>query len=104
MVSFIVTVFGLAALTIFTAYFAKKSSGKETLQELKWGTIGAITLALGMFYLWNYFSWVFFAGDTWNNWYAWFLGHNMVLWMLALPLVGLTLLFYKSPKQPPKAQ
>jgi hypothetical protein len=104
LVSFIVTVFGLAALTIFTAYFAKKSSGKETLQELKWGTVGAITLALGMFYLWNYFSWVFFAGDTWNNWYAWFLGHNMDLWMLSLPLVALPLLFYKSSKQPPKAQ
>ncbi len=32
----------------------------------------------------------------WSDWYAWFLGHNMELWMMAIPLVGVPLLFKKS--------
>jgi hypothetical protein len=104
LVSFIITAFGLAALAIYAVYFTKKSAGVETVRELKSQTIGVIILLLGIFFLWNYFSWVFFAGSTWNNWYAWFLGHNMDLWMLSLPLVALPLLFYKSPKQPPETR
>jgi hypothetical protein len=97
--SFISTVFGLLALAIYSAYLTKKSSRTETLRELKFGSVGGIVLALGMYFLWNYFSWVFFAGDTWNDWYAWFLGHNMDLWMLSLPLLALPLLFHKLSKQ-----
>jgi hypothetical protein len=97
LVSYILTVFGLLALVICTAYFTKKSSRTETLQDLKPKAIGGIILALGMYFFWNYFSWVFFAGNNWNNWYAWFLGHNMDLWMLSLPLVALPLLFYNKP-------
>jgi hypothetical protein len=99
LVSFVVTAVGMAALTIYTAYFAKKTSGTLQLKDLKWRSIGAITLALGLFFLWNYFSWTAFAGATWNDWYAWFLGHNMDLFMLSLPLVGLPLLFHKSEPQ-----
>ncbi len=93
LVSFLLTSVGLLALTIYTIYFTKKSSKTQTLQELKQRPIGGIILALGTYFLWNYLSWVIFAGDTWNNWYAWFLGHNMDLWMLSLPLVGVPLLF-----------
>ncbi len=100
MVSFITTAFGLLALAIYSGYFIRKSAHVESLQDLKLGAVGAIILALGMYFLWNYFSWVFFAGDTWNNWYAWFLGHNMDLWLLSLPLVGLPLLFYRKPTKP----
>jgi hypothetical protein len=94
LLSFILTVFGLLALAIYTAYFAKKSSGAEALQELNLKTIGAIITALGMYFLWNYLTWIFFGGNyLWSDWYAWFLGHNMDLWMLSLPLLGLPLLF-----------
>jgi len=94
MLSFILTTFGLLALAIYTAFFAKKSIGAETLQDLKLKTIGAIILALGMYFLWNYLTWIFFGGNyLWSPWYAWFLGHNMDLWMLSLPLLGLPLLF-----------
>jgi hypothetical protein len=95
LVSFGSTVFGLLALAIFTAYFTKKSIGTQSVQELKIGTIGAILVALGMFYLWNYLTWIFFGG--WNDWYAWLLGHNLDLWMLSLPLLGLPLLFHSKP-------
>ncbi|MGD0203137.1 MAG: hypothetical protein ABSC20_04440 [Candidatus Bathyarchaeia archaeon] len=94
LLSFILTIFGLLALSIYTASFAKKSIGAETLQELKLKTIGAIILAFGMYFLWNYLTWIFFGGNyLWSTWYAWFLGHNMDLWMLSLPLLGIPLLF-----------
>lgn len=92
-VSFALTAVGLVALAIYTAYFTKKSSGAQTLHELKLKTVGAILLALGMYFLWNYLSWVILAGATWNDWYRMFLGHNLDLWMLSLPLLGLPLLF-----------
>ncbi|MCW4004911.1 MAG: hypothetical protein NWE95_13475 [Candidatus Bathyarchaeota archaeon] len=94
LVSFGSTVFGLLALAIFTGYFAKKSIGIESLHEFKIRTVGAILVALGLFYLWNYMTWIFFGG--WNQWYAWLLGHNLDLWMLSLPLLGLPLLFHSK--------
>jgi hypothetical protein len=94
LLSFILTTIGLLALAIYTAYFAKKSSRAEALQELKLKNLGAIITALGMYFLWNYLTWIFFGGNyLWSVWYAWFLGHNMDLWMLSLPLLGLPLLF-----------
>jgi hypothetical protein len=100
LLSFISTVFGLLALAIYAAYFTKKSSGTESWQELNLKSIGAIILALGMYFLWNYLTWIFFGGDyLWSNWYAWFLGHNLDLWLLSLPLLGLPLLFTENPQK-----
>jgi hypothetical protein len=92
--SFILTAFGLLALAIYAASFTFKSRRAETIQELNLKIVGVIILALGMYFLWNYLSWIFFGGDyVWSSWYAWFLGHNLDLWMLSLPLLGLPLLF-----------
>jgi hypothetical protein len=91
MLSFALTTIGLLALAVFTAYFTKKSIGTETVEKLRLQTIGAIITALGLYFLWNYLTWIYF--DGWSQWYAWFLGHNLDLWMLSLPLVGLPLLF-----------
>jgi len=100
--SFIITIAGLLILTTYTGYFAKKSFKTERFEDLSIRTIGALTLTLGLYFLWNYLTWIFFGG--WNEWYAWILGHNLDLWMLALPLVGLPLLFYrKKPKETPTA-
>jgi hypothetical protein len=97
LLSFALTTIGLLALTVFTAYFTKKSVGTETVENLKLRTIGAIVLALGLYFLWNYLTWIFFGGDyLWSDWYAWFLGHNLDLWMLSLPLLGLPLLFKRK--------
>lgn len=96
LVSFITTAVGLPLLAIYTAFFIKKSIRVESLSDLQVGKIGVIILGLGTYFLWNYFSWVMFAGDTWNDWYRWFLGHNMDLWMLVLPLLALPLIFYKK--------
>jgi hypothetical protein len=92
LVSFLTTLVGLLALTIFTAYFAVKSIKAG---QIHLPTVGAILTSLGMYFLWNYLTWIFFGG--WNEWYAWILGHNLDLWILSLPLVGLPLLFYRKP-------
>lgn len=99
-VSFILTVFGLLALAIFSAGFTVAYSRAKT-QTLSVKTVGVIIVAIGMFFLWEYLSWVIFDvnNNLWGNWYAWFLGHNLDLWMLALPLLGLPMLFYKESKQ-----
>jgi len=97
--SLALTVFGLLALTIYAVYVTKKNSGAQTLKELNLRNISVIITMLGMYFLWNYLSWVFFNG-AWSSWYAWFLGHNLDLWMLSLPLFGLALLFYKISAKP----
>jgi len=100
LLSFALTSIGLFALTVFTAYFAKKSIGTESVEKLELKTVGGITIALGLFYLWNYLSWIFFGRDEiWSNWYVWFLGNNLNLWLLSIPLAGLPLLFrQKTPE------
>lgn len=102
LLSFALTVFGLLALALYTTYFAKKHVGAESLEPLKIG-IGAILTMLGLYFLWNYLTWIYFGG--WSEWYAWFLGHNLDLWLLVLPLLGLPLLFsQKSTSQQNEAE
>ena len=93
--SFVLTLYGLPVLVAFTAYFTGKtiSSGEDSFEKLNLRPIGGIIVALGLYFLWNYLAWIFFGGNhLWSDWYAWFLGHNLDLWMLSLPLVGLPLL------------
>jgi hypothetical protein len=97
LLSFGLTTVGLFVLVVFTAYFSKKSIGTETLEKLKLKTAGAIIVALGLYFLWNYLTWIFFGrNELWSDWYAWFLGHNLDLWLLSIPLVGLPLLFRRK--------
>ena len=101
MVAFLSTVIGLFALTLYSANATKKLVGFVTFQDLDRRPLGAIITGLGLFYLWNYLTWIFFGGNhVWSDWYAWLLGHNMDLWMLSLPLVGLPLLFERHKKKP----
>jgi hypothetical protein len=99
LISFAITVYGLPILVAFTAYFMGKSIGTEAFEKLNLRPLGAIIVALGLYFLWNYLTWIFFGG--WSDWYAWFLGHNLDLWMLSLPLVGLPLLFKRHTPETP---
>jgi len=98
MLSFILTTAGLLLLSIYTAYFSKKTIGKESLSRFDLAKIGLILIATGMyltFILLLYY--LFGAVGGWGAWYAWFLGHGYLdLWGLTLPFVGLPLLFYTS--------
>ena len=94
MVAFLSTAVGLLALAIYSLYATKKLSGIENLQDLKLRPVGVIILGLGLFYLWNYLTWIFFGGDyVWSSWFAWLLGHNIDLWMLSFALIGIPLIF-----------
>ena len=94
MLSFVLTSIGMFVLTVFMACFAKKSIGTENVEKLNLKTIGVIITSLGLFYLWNYLSWIFFGSEeVWSNWYVWFLGNNLNLWLLSIPMVGVPLLF-----------
>ena len=97
MVNFVVTIFGLPILSLFAARFTMKSSKVESLRDLNLRTVGAIITFLGLWFLCSYLIWIFFGNiDLWNDWktwYAWFLGHNLDLWILAIPLVGLPLMY-----------
>jgi hypothetical protein len=91
--SFALTSFGLLALTIFMAVFTRKSAGTENVDTLDIQTIGVVITVLGLIYLWNYLTWIFFGKDeTWSYWYLWFLV-NPNLWILSTLTVGLPLLF-----------
>jgi len=102
LLSFVLTIYGLPVLAAFAAYYTGKfiAAGPEAFKKLNPRPVGAIITALGLYFLWNYLTWIFFGGNQlWSDWYAWFLGHNLDLWMLSLPLVGLPLLFKGSTEE-----
>lgn len=100
LLSFALTTLGLLALTLYAAYFTKKSSAAKSLAELNPKPIGAVITALGLYFAIIYMLWIFFGSvGGWSGWYAWFLGHNVDLWVLSLPMVGVPLLFSQQRKE-----
>ena len=112
--SFGVTTIGLLIVALYAAYFTKKSLGTERWRNLNLRRAGGILTAVGLYFLLIYVMWLVVGTDNrlvligggpqvldvkWSYWYAWFLGHNMDLWVLSLPLVGLPLLFYSNGSQ-----
>ena len=95
--SFILTVIGLLMLTLYSAYFTKKSIGKH-FTTINLRTVGAIVTALGLYFDIIYLMYLFLGPvGGWGIWYAWFTGHNLDLWLMALPFAGLPLLLQKKP-------
>lgn len=95
--SFTVSVIGLFLLTVYAAYFSKKSFGAKSLCELNLRKIGLIIILFGLYMDVNYMLWLLFGSvGGWGSWYAWMLGHNMDQWLLAIPLLGLPLFFYQK--------
>lgn len=94
MFSFLISTVGLLLLGVYAAYFTKKSSGAESLSNLNWQVIGAIITLVGLYFGVHYIMYIFLgAVGGWGTWYAWMLGHNLDLWAMSLPLLGLPLLF-----------
>jgi len=101
-VSFALTVVGLLVVAVYAAYFTRKSWNTESLQKLSMRGVGVIVTLVGLYYLWNYLTWIFWGSNAlWSDWFAWFLGHNMDLWALSLPLVGLPMLLSRRDKEKP---
>jgi hypothetical protein len=100
MFSFLITTVGLLLLGLYAAYFTKKSIGTESLAKLNMPIVGAIVTLVGLYFGVHYMMYIFLgAVGGWGTWYAWMLGHNLDLWAMALPFVGLPLLFrMKTPE------
>jgi hypothetical protein len=95
--TFSTTTVGLLLLTLYAAYFAKKSSGVERLDNLNLRRVGVIIVFFGLYMDVNYMLWLIFGSvGGWGSWYAWMLGHNMDQWLMALPLLGLPLYFHRT--------
>jgi len=94
--SFVLTTVGLLLLALYTTYFSRKSVGAESLAELNMHTVGVIVTLVGLYFGAHYVMWIFLGSvGGWGTWYAWILGHNLDLWAMSLPFVGLPLLFQK---------
>jgi len=94
--SFALTVFGLLLLTLYAAYFSKNTIGKRDFTTINLRTVGLIVTALGLYFDIIYVMYLFLGPvGGWGIWYAWFTGHNLDLWLMALPFIGLPLLFQK---------
>ena len=95
--SFLLTVVGLLLLTLYTAYFTKKTIAKHDITQINLRTVGFIITALGLYFDIVYVMFLSLgAVGGWGMWYAWFTGHNLDLWLMALPFTGLPFLFQKK--------
>ena len=92
--SFLITTVGLLVLGICAAYFTKKTIGADSLARINLHTVGVIVTLIGIYFLGHYVMWLFLGSvGGWGTWYAWLLGHNLDLWAMSLPFVGIPLLF-----------
>jgi hypothetical protein len=99
--SFLLSTVGLLVLALYAAYFSKKSFGAESLAELDLHKVGVIVTLVGLYFGGLYVMWIFLGSvGGWGSWYAWLLGHNLDLWAMALPFVGLPLLFKRNTQEP----
>jgi hypothetical protein len=99
MFSFLFSTVGLLLLALYAAYFAKKSIGTESLAKLNLHTVGVIVTLVGLYFGLHYVMWIFLGSvGGWGSWYAWIMGHNLDLWAMSLPFVGLPLLFLRKVK------
>jgi hypothetical protein len=97
MLSLALTSAGLLLLAIYAAVFSRRFFGKMPSPEVDLKKVGAIITATGLYFNVIYMLWILFDSvGGWSYWYAWFLGHNVELWVMSLPLVGLPLLFHKK--------
>jgi hypothetical protein len=96
LLSFGLTTVGLLVLALYAVYFCKKSIGTEHIADLDFRAIGVIVTATGLYFAGIYVMWIIFGSvGGWGAWYQWFLGHNLDLWVLCLPLLGVPLLFMR---------
>lgn len=97
LLNFVLAAFGLLALGIYAVFLTAKSWSAQTLEDINLKAWGVVILSLGLYFLWNYLTWIYFGG--WSDWYAWFLGHNENLWIMALPMLGAPMLFIEKLKK-----
>jgi hypothetical protein len=97
--SFLVTSVGLLALALFATYFTVRTIRNGQTGGIDLKKVGAIMVFFGLYFDAIFMLWIFLGSvGGWSTWYAWFLGHNADLWIMALPLVGIPLLLSATTK------
>ncbi|MGD0644975.1 MAG: hypothetical protein ABSA75_08735 [Candidatus Bathyarchaeia archaeon] len=100
--SFLFTTVGLLAITIFAAYFSMKTIQSKDITKLNLKRVGVIIIAFGLYFDIIFVMYLFLgAVGGWGEWYAWFFGHNMDLWLMALPMAGAPFLLQEKAQNPP---
>lgn len=95
--SFLLTVVGLFLLTVYTAYLAKRASAKDGASKISLRAVGFVVTSLGLYFIIVYVMFLILgAVGGWGMWYAWFTGHNLDLWLMALPLAGVALMLQEK--------
>jgi hypothetical protein len=94
--SFFITTVGLLLLAFYAAFFSRKSMGAKSLADINIHTVGVIVTLVGLYFAVHYVMWILLGSvGGWGTWYAWMMGHNLDLWAMSLPIVGVPLLFYR---------
>jgi len=98
--SFLVTTVGLLLLAFYAVLFTRKSIGAKSLADINIHTVGVIVTLVGLYFAVHYVMWIFLGSvGGWGTWYAWMMGHNLDLWAMSLPLVGVPLLFHRKSRE-----
>jgi hypothetical protein len=97
MFSFLLTTVGLLLLALYAVFFSRKSIGVKSLADINIHTVGVIVTLVGLYFALHYFMWIFLGSvGGWGTWYAWMMGHNLDLWAMSLPIVGVPMLFFRK--------
>jgi hypothetical protein len=97
--SFLITTIGLLLLGFYATLFTRKSNKAKALADINIHTLGVIITLVGLYFAVHYVMWIFLGSvGGWGTWYAWMMGHNLDLWAMSLPIVGIPLMFYVKPR------
>ncbi len=103
--SFLLTTVGLLAVAIYATYFSMKTIRARDISKLNLKRVGVIIVAFGLYFDIIFVMYLFLgAVGGWGEWYAWFFGHNMDLWLMALPMAGVPFLFQGKVQEQTAAQ
>jgi hypothetical protein len=100
MLSFVLTVVGLPLLAIYllaTSLPAIRNTGAR----LNAHRIGFVLTLLGLYFIvasFLLYALPWYVGEK-SIWSSFFIGHNVDLWMLALPIIGIPLMFSENGEQ-----
>ena len=94
---FAITVGGLLLIAVYAAVYAKNHFGTKTLSSLNLRKAGIIVTSLGLYFDAIWIAWLVFGNvGPLTVWPTFSVLHNVDLWMVSLPLVGLPLLLSKN--------
>ena len=99
--SFLLTTVGLLVLTVYAAYFSRKSVWNRFLDQTYLRKVGVIVTSFGTYFVVIYMLWIYFGSvGGWSPMVRLVpRSQRSDLYLLTLPLAGLPLLFWEKPQE-----